>query len=343
MDVDSQYITRVSTYLNGFNSKGSVYNFRCPICGDSKKDKTKARGYLYSKEDSWFYRCFNCDAGMTFSSFLFNVSPELHREYRAEHFKKGKERNKLFDALHKRQEQQEIENKKIEKSIDISLLRELMIPILKLPESHISRQYVSDRLIPEHRHRELYFTDDINELKMVFDGYDDVTFKKEPRLILPVINRENKIVGLITRSLAKNPKLRYVNLKVSDETPLLFNLHAIDENKPIIVVEGAIDSLFLDNCVSASNLHLKGLTRYFKKDNLTLVFDNEPRHKQVIKALQNAIDEGFNVVIWPKNIIQKDVNEMVMSGISDVQTIINTNTFKGMQAILEFQEWRKLF
>ena len=46
--VDSKYITLLSSRLPKFKRvKPNLFNFRCPICGDSQKHKNKARGYIY--------------------------------------------------------------------------------------------------------------------------------------------------------------------------------------------------------------------------------------------------------------------------------------------------------
>ena len=60
--------------------------------------------------------------------------------------------------------------------------------------------------------------------------------------------------------------------------------------------------------------------------------------------VNKAIDTGHSVVISPESIEGKDINEMVMSGISpsEISDIISSNTFNGITAKLKFNMWKKL-
>ncbi|QIG66026.1 DNA primase [Ochrobactrum phage vB_OspM_OC] len=336
--IDSEFIMRVGLDLQYFKSKNRTFNFRCPLCGDSKTDRRKARGYLYSRSGDWFYKCHNCNAGMTLSSFIYNVNPSLYREYKAALFME--ERGIMScEAV----EEKPVEIKPIKKN-PIKVVREHLQPVIQLDDNHNAISYLEGRLVPKNRYREIYFTEDLNHLKPAFPLYDsdEYKFMKEPRLALPVLDRSKKLVGLITRSIMPDAKLRYINMKMDDTTPLLYNLQAVDINKDIRVCEGAFDSLFINNAVASSNLNLKGLADYFPKEKLVLIYDNQPRHKEVLNAMEDAIDNGFRVVIWPSDILAKDVNDIVKSGYSDIDSIINTNTYEGLAAKLKFAEWRKL-
>ena len=89
--VDSKYIGVVSSRLLKFKRvKADLYNFRCPICGDSQKHKNKARGYLYAVKADMNFRCHNCGASMTFSNFLKEVDPVVHKQYIVERVKNKK-------------------------------------------------------------------------------------------------------------------------------------------------------------------------------------------------------------------------------------------------------------
>ena len=89
--VDSKYIGLVSSRLLKFKKvKADLYNFRCPICGDSQKHKNKARGYLYGVKADINFRCHNCGASMTFSNFLKEIDVTMHKQYVFERFKDGK-------------------------------------------------------------------------------------------------------------------------------------------------------------------------------------------------------------------------------------------------------------
>ena len=89
--VDSKYIGLVSSRLQKFKKvKNNLYNFRCCFCGDSQKNKSKTRGYLYSVKADMNFRCHNCGASMTFSNFLKEIDPVIHKQYVFERFKGGK-------------------------------------------------------------------------------------------------------------------------------------------------------------------------------------------------------------------------------------------------------------
>jgi len=60
--------------------------------------------------------------------------------------------------------------------------------------------------------------------------------------------------------------------------------------------------------------------------------------------MQDAIKLGHNVVIWPNTMNGKDINEMVMNGISvdEIESIISSNTFTGLEAQAKFTFWKKI-
>ena len=88
--IDSKYVTLVSSRLDKFKRvKANLYNFRCPICGDSQKHKNKARGYLYRVKTNTNFKCHNCGASSSLNNFLKQIDPTLHKQYVMEKFKEG--------------------------------------------------------------------------------------------------------------------------------------------------------------------------------------------------------------------------------------------------------------
>ena len=88
--IDSKYIGLVSSRLEKFKRvKADLYNFRCPICGDSKKHKNKARGYFYQVKTNTNFKCHNCGASSSLNNFLKQIDTTLHKQYVLEKFKEG--------------------------------------------------------------------------------------------------------------------------------------------------------------------------------------------------------------------------------------------------------------
>ena len=304
-------------------------NFRCPICGDSQKSNTKARGWILerSHELTVFY-CHNCNASHNLRYFLKIVDPMLYNDYVAEH------------GLEK------LSNKKQEKTIEFKVpeFRKSGSPLLKIKKisqlkpDHKARIYVNSRRIPNSKHYKLYyapkFVEWVNDLIP-----NKLNMKEHSRLVLPFIDRDNQVFGFQGRAFGKS-ELRYITIMLDETREKIFGLNDLTTTKKYTIVEGPIDSLFLDNCIAMAGASFNDLPN---KDNATVVYDNEPRNKQIVDNMNKSIKAGMNVCFWP-NTPGKDINEMIINGMTsaDIQLIIDSNTFKGLEAEMKLLTWKKI-
>jgi len=216
--------------------------------------------------------------------------------------------------------------------------------IYALPEEHPARAYILDRRIPEKFWNDIYYTDkffDFLNADFPDHGKTEKEVPNDARIVLLYTDRGGYVTHVAGRAIDKSNGLRYVSIKVSDVDRKIFGAHRLDLSKPSYVVEGQFDSLFVDNCVASGDSNLLGVVDYFATGDWTLIFDNEPRNKQIAKALEVAIDKGYKVVIFPSDLEQKDINDMVLAG-HDVQALIRENTYKGALAMLRFQRWKRV-
>lgn len=340
MWLDHQYISTLSVRLDKFTRKGEyTYNFRCPICGDSQTNRTKARGYVFAKKGGLFYKCHNCQASLSLGGLIRAVDVNLYKEYCLERYKAGetgrkahKEHNFVFKPV------------VFESTRKENAFKGLLTPIKKLPEDHEVNVYVRSRKIPEHKYDLLYLVDDSTKLKQFAPGYDEKIVTTEPRLVLPFFDENDELIGLSGRAI-RGEKLRYLTMRIKDDAPMIFGIDRLDKTQPIYVTEGPIDSLFLPNACAVGSSNLKYAGDYLPKESLVLVYDNEPRNKNVMKEVKIAIENGFKVCIWPKSIEQKDINDMIRHAnmnLDEVLATINNNTFSGPKALLEFNMWSKV-
>jgi len=332
--IDRSFLLRVSPKLQRFTrKKDDLYNFRCPLCGDSQKNKTKSRGYVYRKKNDYFYMCHNCSVSTTFYNFLKQVDPSLVSEYALERYKNGETGNNNYPKP---------EFDDVKSSTPI-FKKKLNIPsISSLSDDHFAKKYVINRMIPKDRYSDLYFAEDFK--KFVTDlGIEKELYEKDQRLIIPFYDKDGNLTAFQGRALGES-KMRYITIKMSDDGTKAFGLDKVDEDQMIYVVEGPIDSMFLKNGIAVANSNLQSVVDLFDRSKVTLVFDNEPRNKDIVKLIENAIDEHFNVVIWPEMIQEKDINDMVLSGfdIEELLDIIEKNTFVNLRAKMEFVNWKKV-
>ena len=332
--IDRNFLLQVSPKLQRFTKKkDDLYNFRCPLCGDSQKNKLKSRGYVYRKKNDYFYMCHNCGASTTFYNFLKQVDESLLKEYQLERYKNGDTGNNNYPKP-------VFEDFKAEAP---TFKKALELPSIdSLPEAHFAKVYVQQRRIPETFHSQLYFAEDFATFIQNLGIEKEGLHKNDPRLVIPFYDKEKNLVAIQGRALGES-KLRYITLKLHDDNKKVFGLDRINEEELIYVLEGPIDSMFLENAIATADSNLESITDVLDKTKVVLVFDNEPRNKEIVSKMEHAIDNHFNVVIWPEMIEEKDVNDMVLSGFSpdEIQDIISKNTFVNLRAKMEFVSWKK--
>lgn len=333
--IDRAFLLRLSPKLQRFTQKKpDLYSFRCPICGDSQKNKTKTRGYVYRKKNDYFFMCHNCGASTTFYNFLEQVDPALLKEYALERYKDSASANTNIPNP---------DFAEFKTPVPVFKERFKIPSIASLPEGHFARTYVTGRKIPEKFYSDLYFTPDFKQFIESLGIEKDGLIANDQRLIIPFYDAEKNLVALQGRSLTGS-KMRYITVKLHDDYKKVFGMDRIDTEKDILVVEGPIDSLFLDNAVATADSNLSSITSVYDKTKVTLVFDNEPRNKDICRMIDKAIEDHYSVVIWPDMIEEKDINDMVLNGFSpdEIQDIIDKNTFVNLRAKMEFIAWKKV-
>lgn len=333
--IDRTFLLRVSPKLDKFTQKKEdLYNFRCPLCGDSHKNKAKCRGYVYRKKNDYFFMCHNCGASMSFYNFLDKVDPSLVKEYALERYKNG-------DSGKDNYKKPEFEEFKTERPV---FKKSLGIPTIEsLPEDHYARLFVANRQIPKNKYNQLYFAEDfkrfIEELGIAQEGLKE----NDPRLVIPFYDKDKNLIAVQGRTVG-NSVLRYVTVKMDDSNEKIFGMDTVDVEKMIYVVEGPIDSMFIENAIATCDSNLPHAATVYDKSNVALVFDNEPRNKEIVKKMEKAIEDHYNVVIWPEMIEEKDINDMILAGFTqdELQDIISKNTFINLRAKMEFVNWKKV-
>jgi len=331
--IDRTFLLRVSPKLQKFTQKKeNLYNFRCPLCGDSSKNKSKTRGYIYEKKNNYFYMCHNCNASTSFYNFLDKVDPTLCKEYSLERYKNGNATNSPAPNF----ENFKAPAPKFKKSLTIPSIE-------SLPDGHFAKTYVEARQIPQAFYSELYYAEDFKKFVESLNLEKDTLKENDPRLVIPFYDEDKNLIAFQGRALGES-KLRYITIKMNDDNHKVFGLDRIDKDKTIYVVEGPIDSMFLENAISTADANLMSASKLFDRTKIVLVYDNEPRNKELHKQMEKAIDEHYAVVIWPELIIEKDVNEMVLNGgfsPDEIQDFISKSTFVNLRAKMEFINWKK--
>ena len=130
--------------------------------------------------------------------------------------------------------------------------------------------------------------------------------------------------------------MRYITVMLEDQ-PKLFGLDTLNTNATIYIVEGPFDSFFLENSVAMCGSDID--IRSFGWSDYIWVYDNEPRSRQITDKLSKSIDNGDKVVIWPRNIEYKDLNDMANGGIN-VQDVVQSNVYQGLEAKLQLSNWK---
>jgi transcription elongation factor Elf1 len=319
--VDVKYINLISSRFQKFKRvKNSLYNFRCPICGDSQKNKSKARGYLYQVKNNTNFKCHNCGINISFNNFLKQIDIEIHKQYSFEKFKEG-HTGKNFTV-----EEPKFEFKTPEFKTKLNLP--------KASENPSASGYLLGRkLNPDKFYYAEKFKEWTNSIKPTFPN----TKYEEPRIIIPLFY-QNTLVGFQGRAIGIN-KIKYITIMLSDDAPKIYGLDEIEKDKTVYITEGPFDSTFISNSIALCGAD--GDVDKWGISDRVWIYDNEPRNTEILSRISRVIELGQKVVIWPSNTEEKDINDMILTG-RDVQHMIESNTYSGLEAKLKFNIWKKI-
>lgn len=326
--IQYKYVNLLGNSLEGFKEiRQNLYNFRCPICGDSEHKATKKRGYLFQKNGEFIFYCHNCGNSMNLSNFLKEVDSSLYSEYRKDLL--------LQNKIKFSKKEEEIKVPKFE------IKSKSLISISDLDKSHKAYQYLVSRKVPFEKFSFIKWTEDFPQLvhNTIGSKYDNSYLPKEG-IIFELKELNGKTTGYQIRSIDINCKkeYRFVICSINDDHGYFYQ--NIDYTKNIFIVEGCTDSLFLPNSIAILS---STLWKLHLSDNCIYFNDNEPRNYAVCKQIEKCISKGYKVVLLPDEYENMDVNDLVKSGIDykDIEKLFLKYTYSGLSAKIQFAKWKK--
>lgn len=345
--IDVKYVGIISTYLKNFKKRSEfLWNFSCPVCGDSKRNHRKARAYVYKDKNKpgLLFKCHNCSVSQSFGNFLKYINPAVFDDYKLEKYREG-----VFD--HRTKPKSETLKIEFEKPVFSPTYPTLGIPsIADLPENDYYKDYIIKRQIPKEYHNKIFYVEDFKKWATEHIPTDkaETLIENDSRILFPFFNQNKELIGGQGRTLTTSD-IRYITFKTNEDYDLIFGMDRINPTAQIYVVEGPIDSLFIPNCVAAAGSDLEraaevvAKTFNLTKDKITLIFDNEPRNKEIVKLVVDA-SKRYSLCVWPKNIKEKDINDMILNGLTcnEIFDTIKQHTFTGLGAQLEINKWKKI-
>lgn len=349
--LEKKYIPLLCSKYKNYRKKSyKLYNFSCPVCGDSEKNPRKARGYVYEKGGKFIYHCHNCGITPPFLKFLKEQDPNLYSEFLKE---------KYVETCTREERKELEESAPISKQIyPVNKIFSGLKKVSQLQHMHPAKKYVDYRRIPTTYHHKLYFVPNFMEwTNSIIPGKFNTCGVDESRLVIPFFTKSGEVFGyqgriIDTTGNISNSNIRYITILLDTSVPRLFGMDSVDLNRIHYVLEGPIDSMFIPNSMASaggdivSELHRLG----GKKENTVIFMDNEPRKKETVQKIQKALRQGFKVSIWPDDITEKDVNAFVMRNkdipldrlVPMLQNILVENTYSGLSGELRLSSWSKV-
>ena len=334
--LEVKYVHLLSNQLAKFKAKKStLFQCRCPLCGDSKKNKNKTRGYIFEKKGEVWYHCHNCGISLPFHIFLKRIDPPLYEQYLYERLQDSQ--GERFDDSGYQPAQ------KIETATDpfseLTRLSDLRL-------EHYARTYLKKRHIPNAFLPTLYFCQTFKKfVNSLIPGKNSSVVYEEARIIIPLITRNGTVIGFQGRALDPRNMLRYITIILDENLARFYGLERVNFNKRFHVLEGPFDSMFLENAVAVCGSDvISALDKIdADKDHAVIVYDNEPRNKEIVSKMEKTIKDGWMICVWPQGFEYKDVNDSVMGGLkpAEIAHTIDLHTYQGMEAQLAFGDWKR--
>lgn len=337
--IDKKFVSLVSPKLERFKQKSEyLWSFRCPICGDSHKNKLKTRGYFYRRKSDLFFQCHNCGTSLSIGNFLKTIDRSLYREYQLERYKNESAGNTAKPDFSWAKTKPVFASKTDTQESKINLPT-----IDSLKEDHVAKQYLLKRKIPREHLKHIYYAENFKAFVLELLPDYEKTLYDESRIVFPFYDQDKKLLGFQGRAL-NDSKVKYITVKMDDDFQKIYGLDRVDLTKRVYVVEGIIDSMFLQNSIALMDASLHKVRSILGDHDYILVPDRDVRNKEVMKGVAKMIDMKYNVCLLPNNLSGKDLNDIILTGTtpSEIQSIIHNNTWSDLRAKLEFERWKKV-
>ena len=340
--IDRKHLLTTSIYLDGFKDLGNDrFNCRCPLCGDSDKNKRKKRGYFFVHDNTTFYKCHNCGASLNLLGFLNAYSPDLASQYKFDKFASKYKKKEIVQDI-------KLENFIDKTTVLLKKTHDLLDKcqrILSLNEEHPARLYLDGRRIPSKHQKTLFYVQNANKFIKNIEGYEKTWAPPTDAILIPFYNE----VGVLTYCQLRflEGKMRYLTLEIS-KGKKIWGLFDIDWEKPVYIVEGPFDAMFVDNCLAVAGVSILSECKYFGekcKAGYTLIFDKDYQiNRAVYDQMVKAIEDGEKVVMFDKYFLGKDVNDAVMKGewsSEELMQYLKEHTKSGLIAKLALDDFKK--
>lgn len=293
----------------------------CPYCGDSLKISSKKRGTVYI--NTYQYKCFNCGTYKRLDNFFKDFDIDIEDpsfktnaiKYSKTHSNNDKIENyskynttlkDYYKDYFVFELSKIIEKESLIKAIKVPFVKQYLIDIRKIPIEKVNKYFYYS-----------YNEDCIFILNII--DYNDKEYVLS--ITKHYLNNKNKKYIIISYSkLLEKYNINLTNNKNYNKFVKLtsyFNLFNINFLRPIYVVEGLIDSMFLENSIA-----LSGVTKsieFLDSSNIYYIFDND---EIGIKTAKEKIKNGNKVFLWKKYLTETDLIKYNIKDINDIYKIV---------------------
>lgn len=275
------------------------YNIKCNVCGDSDKDVYKKRGFLLKTSDPWVYYCHNCNESTTVVKWMKEHFPVNYKNLMTDIIRYNKSHNPNFEDNY---------NFKRKTSGSERDEKEDVKPFRPLTEFEDCVEYCESRKIPREVYEKWYYSP-----SGIYNGRIIVCFYRDGK---------KKPYYFQARAFNNKNGVKYLS-RFGDHNSI-YNYFNVDPDKPVIILEGPIDSIFVENSIAVTGLKLKDEKlkkfpkRYFILDN------DKSGYKEAVKLLQKRC-WVFN---WKKFLKDhpcdgsvKDVNDFILKNKEGIERL----------------------
>lgn len=342
LSVDQNWLHRISGSLELFHKiKDGVFNCRCNVCGDSVKNKSATRMYFYVKKGNLNVFCHNCGYSKSFYSYMKDCFQYEFDVYKRETlFDCFKAFERIAPVYHNLVASVDTDDEaKQQPDVLYSDFKTKCTPIADLDDDHPAKLYLKGRGMTPMEYSRLMFTEDFGDLARYINPESGEKLKAEPRIVIPFVTPDGVVDMMQGRSLDPDSHLRYISIKRHDDVEKIYGRYDLDDTQLVRCVEGPLDSLFVDNCIATCDANLN------RSDADVLIWDIQPRNKEIIRYMEEAIENQRSLVIWPIVPDKKlDINDLIKKGVTrqQIMAMIDANTYNGLTAKLKFSQWKKL-